>query len=204
MTECERFDRRMQDRLDAREAIDDDVTLREHAESCAACRQRRDAWLRIERGLFPAADVGEVGFGADPGGRPNRSDRSRVGRVTTVAVTAAAVLMAVVVRQIDADRRESSPVVVAADGDRGTVGEAPDGMPIADVSAPWIGDFSKQAWYDRTMPAVRSVRDGVAPLGRSFLQAVAILSHGGGPNRDASFDQGGGTSSTRFGGTQAS
>ncbi len=203
MTDCQRFDRRMQERLDAREAIDDDVMLREHAASCAACRQRREAWLRIERGLLPASGASEVGHGAASGWRPSRGDRSLLGRMTIVAA-AAALLMMVAVRRFDAAGPESSSVVVVASGDRATGGRVPKGMMVADVSAPWIGEFSKQAWFDRTMPAVRSVRDGVAPLGRSFLQAVAILSHGGGPSRDASFDRGSGTGSAPVGGRQTS
>lgn len=208
MTDCERFDRRMQDRLDAREAIEEDPVLREHVASCAACRERRDAWLRVERGLFPASDTGEFGLGPEHAEErvawPNRGDLPRGGRMTIVAVTAAAVLLVVALRPFDADPAGSSPMAVATGEDLPTVVGAAGETPVANGSAAWIDDFPGYGWLDRTMPAVLSMRDGVAPLGRSFLQAVTILSHGGGPNRDARFDHGGGAGLGQGRGTRTS
>jgi hypothetical protein len=66
----------------------------------------------------------------------------------------------------------------------------PDGAPLANrplraagpalAAEQWWQRVGGQEWVDRTVPAMRSVRDGVAPLGRSFIQAVTILAGGGG------------------------
>jgi len=48
--------------------------------------------------------------------------------------------------------------------------EAP--LPIVDVA--W-SDIGPRHWLGRTMPAVRGVQESVAPLGRSLLRAVMLL-----------------------------
>tara|TARA_R110002049_G_scaffold2750_8_gene22159 strand:- start:78294 stop:78959 length:666 start_codon:yes stop_codon:yes gene_type:complete len=47
-------------------------------------------------------------------------------------------------------------------------------------AAQWWQDVQQRDWVAQTMPTVRSVREGVAPLGRSILQAVSILTIGSG------------------------
>ena len=45
--------------------------------------------------------------------------------------------------------------------------------------ASWWRSVQDRDWVGQTMPAVRSVREGVAPLGRSLMRAVTILAIGG-------------------------
>ena len=42
----------------------------------------------------------------------------------------------------------------------------------------WWASVRERDWMAETMPAVRSVQQGVAPLGRSLLQAVTVLTVG--------------------------
>lgn len=51
--QCEKFDQRLQQLLDARENVNDDDMLRQHAEACAGCRST----LRTQRDLFAALQV---------------------------------------------------------------------------------------------------------------------------------------------------
>jgi hypothetical protein len=44
----------------------------------------------------------------------------------------------------------------------------------------WWQSVQNRDWVGQTMPAVQSVRDGVAPIGRSLMRAVTILTTGGG------------------------
>jgi hypothetical protein len=44
----------------------------------------------------------------------------------------------------------------------------------------WVDrDWIQQNWVNRTMPTVRSMQEGVAPLGRTLMRAVTILTLGG-------------------------
>jgi hypothetical protein len=42
----------------------------------------------------------------------------------------------------------------------------------------WWASVRERDWMAETMPVVRSVQRGVAPLGRSLLQAVTVLTVG--------------------------
>ncbi|WP_372718552.1 hypothetical protein [Novipirellula sp.] len=43
----------------------------------------------------------------------------------------------------------------------------------------WFHDVQQRDWLGQTMPTVESFRDGVAPIGRSLLRAVTILTTSG-------------------------
>ena len=43
----------------------------------------------------------------------------------------------------------------------------------------WWQSVQDRDWVQETMPTVRSVRQGVAPLGRTLVRAVTILTIGG-------------------------
>ena len=45
--------------------------------------------------------------------------------------------------------------------------------------AAWFQDVQQRDWLGQTMPTVESFRDGVAPIGRSLLRAVTILTTSG-------------------------
>lgn len=52
-------------------------------------------------------------------------------------------------------------------------------MTVEASAANWWQDVQTRDWVGQTMPAVKSMRDGVAPLGRSLMRAVTILAIGG-------------------------
>ncbi|EMI18124.1 hypothetical protein RMSM_04939 [Rhodopirellula maiorica SM1] len=43
----------------------------------------------------------------------------------------------------------------------------------------WFHDVQQRDWLGQTIPTVESFRDGVAPIGRSLLRAVTILTTSG-------------------------
>jgi hypothetical protein len=45
--------------------------------------------------------------------------------------------------------------------------------------AGWWRSVQDRDWVSQTMPAVQSVKQGVAPIGRSLMRAVTILTTGG-------------------------
>ncbi len=189
--DCQTFSQRLHHRLDRRESLGGDPDMQRHAEGCSACRDQLRTWLRIEEALPAQCEV-------DGPARmdPARKDMERphaapsplrrpglAGRSSSWAAGLAAALLIGVLLRGDSD--------VPPPGDVRVVVDSAGGDPVAAESidrrftagadpSPWIRDLTERKWIDETMPAMRSVRDGVAPLGRSLLQAVTILSHGGG------------------------
>ena len=47
-------------------------------------------------------------------------------------------------------------------------------------SAKWWNDVQPASWVNQTMPTVRSVKQGVAPIGRTIVRAMTLLTVGGG------------------------
>jgi hypothetical protein len=43
----------------------------------------------------------------------------------------------------------------------------------------WWRDVQDRDWVSQTMPTVRSMQEGVAPLGRTLMRAMTILTTGG-------------------------
>ncbi len=84
-------------------------------------------------------------------------------RVPMAAALAASVLFAVALGSL---LREDPKKIIVAETDSLLAQADPSG---------WWSQVRQRDWVGETMPAVRSVREGVAPLGRSLLQAVTIL-----------------------------
>ena len=191
---CQQFDRRMQRELDRRGSPAANPLLRRHAETCESCRRRLDLWAEIER-VLPgpstkpdrrAAKVGDAGLPASGEDVP-RSDRRRreAAGGWALAMAVAAVLLAAVWFRVETPETQlaGSRPADETGSERVTPGQPDIGVTAgASVWAGelWVRDLAETPWLDQTMPAVRSVRDGVAPLGRSFLQVFSILSQGGG------------------------
>lgn len=77
---------------------------------------------------------------------------------------------------------DSKPVAELASHDKPAFSPTPESdIHAADESAfsstDWWQIVQHQEWMQQTMPAVKSVREGVAPIGRSLMQAVAILTN---------------------------
>lgn len=151
---CDEFDDRLQQALDDRASPRSDPDLSRHADRCAACRHQLQAWERIAA-VIPV--------------HPRVSRR----RSRLVATLAAGILIAVVVRGFTSTE--------PANGTGDLEIETPTDLAAAQVDpSGWWRQVQDRDWVAQTMPAVRSVREGVAPLGRSLLQAVTLLTTGSG------------------------
>ena len=190
---CQQFDRRMQRELDRRGSPAAIPLLRRHAETCEPCRRRLALWAEIETVLSApsakrdsVAAVGPAGLTAlvDDASRGDRP-RSHAAGGWAVAMAIAGVLLAAVwfravtpeAKLAESPRADETTVDMATP-DRADLAFTA-GVPVW-AGDRWVRDLADAQWIDQTMPAVRSVRDGVAPLGRSFLQVFSILSQGGG------------------------
>ena len=177
---CDDFLIRMHECLDDRLPIDSDLQLQTHADRCPSCRRQWTAWSQISSVISPAF-VDEPCL-VDQNSAPQHHATSSFARVGLGLAIAAAVLLVFVGKQppqVDSVNEpqslNSSSVTVVAP----TIEfDLPGDMPSDAVA--WWHDVQHRDWMAQTMPAVRRVRDGVAPLGRSLLQAVSILTVGGG------------------------
>ncbi len=166
---CSDFEHRMQCLIDANRPLDDDQLLQSHARLCPDCQQLMIVWQQIDSVLS-----------IQPSSRqpPSRQPRphSLSGQLNSswslIAALAAVLLLGFFV-QLPRHEEEGETVIAAQSF------ESDEQQAIVDP-ARWWRHVQDRDWIGQTMPAVHSVRDGVAPLGRSLLQAVAILTTGRG------------------------
>ena len=166
---CHDFSQRLHDRLDARVSVDSDRALQKHAADCDSCRAELNAWKQIAS-IMPAASVKR---------RPWRVGKRHLAMALGLA---AAMLIALTWLQDEPKivaglfPQSSAALAISATTVQNDQHEkASDLNPVA-----WWQDVRNHDWIGQTMPAVESVRDGVAPLGRSLMRAVSLLSVGGG------------------------
>ncbi len=160
---CDYFHQRMQTRLDDRLALNADPDLVQHANGCGSCRAKLNVWLSIESVIASPTMLAK-----------EQKSTARHLSVYTFASIAASVLL---VLSFTADNRSGTAdqQTVAS-----VVSETSEPVDIKTTfqAAEWWATVSPEDWFAQTMPAVRSVQEGVAPLGRSLLQAVTILTVG--------------------------
>ena len=168
---CRGFQERMQVRLDERLSLHDDPILVEHASQCRACANDLEAWKSIE--LAVAVPANECSLPA----KAHSPDHLTLVNVYPILAIAACALLLVGFSGWD----NSQQRVAVASVDQ--VEAAPVDMDKALEAAEWFNSMTKREWLTETMPAVRSMQEGVAPLGRSFVQLVTILTLG-----DSTFD----------------
>jgi hypothetical protein len=164
---CHQFAARLQQTLDDRRRPEADLQLRDHTTHCSDCRRQLQAWQQIS-------------------GVISRQPESGRRRSPVACGLAAAILLAVVLRLsvggLDGDSSLSSASLsVSPPSAAEPVVDTTASLIVADTDATnWWRQVHGRDWFGETMPVVRSVREGVAPLGRSLLQAVTILTIGGG------------------------
>ena len=161
---CDSFSRRMHQRLDQRQSLESDRELIDHARRCGACRSELDTWRQIAS-VMPAT-------AAEPSEGSWRWDRGKI----AVAISLAACFL--IVLMIDRGGSDLDPATstreLAIDRPENALAQA-----NADVDpALWWRSVQDRDWLGQTMPTVNSVREGVAPIGRSLLRAVTILTGG--------------------------
>ncbi len=170
---CHEFNERLQRRLDDRVRPETDRELVRHTEQCDGCRGQLSAWGRVSSLMTTSPKP----VHPLPTSRwPNR----QVGWAAS-GLVAAVILMIVAT----IDFKEASPTP------HGQVEAIAQAEPIdgrervlaataMDVDpAQWWQQVQGHDWVSQTMPTVRSMQDGVAPLGRTLMRAMTILTTGG-------------------------
>ncbi|MEM9828212.1 MAG: hypothetical protein AAF958_16595 [Planctomycetota bacterium] len=184
MKVCEQILRRMHDALDRREKPLNDPLVRSHVKHCPSCRQAVQLWTQIEDQLPAVLEIATrreaVATTAEPQRRWSR--QQMVAWKTGIAVAASVLCIGLGVRFAVPVQGPAAPPGVTQDG-------TPKNWAGDDRPAAAVASGSNLAWLDRTKPVVqrtvpmvrrtgKDVGRGVAPLGRSLSQAVAILSNG--------------------------
>ena len=166
---CDEFAQLMHERLDHRQPIGADEGLRRHARQCDSCRAQMDAWQQLAK-IMPAP-TGEPAAVAQHTAASNPPYH--------LIALAAAVLIVIVPFTLRSD-----PVpTIAVDTADSVIVPAPQESDLAHIGgdadpAYWWRSVQNRDWVGQTMPTVRSVQEGVAPIGRSLMRAVTILTTG--------------------------
>jgi len=163
----------MQARLDDRSVLDDDLQMIEHSLECVDCGAQLNVWRSIELAIGSPA-VGQAPL------QPS-TNRSRAGIIAAVAASALIAFSFVGRDHLEVvDPLVQAPLVSASTTGLQTeaVDLAATDLAAALQAAQWWETVRQTDWIGRTMPTVRSVQDGVAPLGLSLIQAVTILTMG--------------------------
>lgn len=174
---CEEFIEHLHERLDQRLPLGSDRDLELHAAKCDDCWSEMCVWLEIA----PLLKSGQIECAQVEVASSSKGHRALPPIMT--AVLAAAILVAVV--GISPTKSNSKPILSDAAVSSGTVssGTVSSGS-VAQVTGEldpvvWWRSVQDRDWVEETMPTVRSVRQGVAPLGRTLVRAVTILTIGG-------------------------
>jgi len=159
---CDDFLERLQHRLDHRQPIDQDQPLQHHATHCDLCRGQLFAWQQISQ-IMPTAMAEPI---------ENRAPLLRRLALSATMI-AAAVMFAFFVITSDSERSAVGSVSVRFD--RIETAETLVARDSTVDASQWIRSVRERQWIDETMPTVYSFREGVAPIGRSLIRAVTIL-----------------------------
>ena len=176
---CNTFHDRLQQSLDCRRRPEADAELVQHTEHCPACRQRLEVWQSVAK-LMHQLD------------HPQSSSRDRAEHRparhwVAVGAVAAACLM-VLLPTLLRDRPSptispTSDVVSGSERFMGQTGFMGQNEFLASIDlqrdpAQWWLRVQRGDWVGSTMPTVRTVQEGVAPLGRTLMRAMTILTLG--------------------------
>lgn len=197
---CDQFHDRLDQLLDARQDVGQDALLCDHADQCQTCRDSLQIWCTIDAFVSPEEPLSPADA-APPMPGHRGVPIATTGRWATRAwATAAVVLVYVAIagRWLSNDSSTGTPESLAvasvitdgtfasqipaspgvAERAQATSLNEPSRPPTAAISLPtsqWWSVVSDEPWVHHTLPAVNSVRIGVAPIGRSMKQAIAIL-----------------------------
>ncbi len=197
---CDQFHDRLDQLLDARQDVGQDASLCDHANQCQTCRDSLQIWCTIDAFVSPDAARSPADAAALMPGRRGVPTATTGNWATGAWVTAAAVLVCVAIagRWLSSDPSTATPessaiASVVTDGafasqDPGSPvpvkiaqghpqdqQSRPQASVISLQTSQWWSAVSDEPWVHHTLPAVNSVRIGVAPIGRSMKQAIAIL-----------------------------
>ena len=193
---CEDFSDWLQGQLDQRCEVVLPEEMRSHVAHCDSCSGQVDAWNRIAS-VMP---------GDSPTITLDHPGTNWFVRGSSFALAIAACLIAVLglgpylnsssftklaVLQPNPQTRSAaslpSDLVVASRIEAGEINNTPNSVTSQlsqsspeeeDLAIDFWQELQTRDWLSESMPVVQSVRDGVAPLGRSILSAVTILTSG--------------------------
>ena len=195
---CDHFDQRLNDLLDEHEDVSEDRQLRNHAENCRDCSDRLRIWLCVDEALSGSVSLSgneaspETAATTQPATAATASRRLVVQptfAIPAVFTTACAVLLALGVfsqlrvadhsvvaarvqsEQVEQPEPSSSNIEPNAFSLSRTPAESKNTLLSNQI---WTVMQDPQ-WTLESLPAVDSVRQSVAPIGRSMQQAAAIL-----------------------------
>ena len=200
---CDQFQKRFDRLLDQRQDVRQDKSLLRHSKDCSMCRQRLEIWNQIDEFAWsdPASADPIAGsrHQVSPLGWGHAKPATRRQRVLPALATAAAILLfaslnpwrqntpqpvAIIHPPNDASTAETLPKPQASEksneiGIEAAVSNSPGSMASTDQpmwrTTRWWAAMSDDQWVSQTIPAVTSVRQGVAPIGRSMKRALSIL-----------------------------
>ncbi len=179
---CQQFRQRLQQCLDERRGVSSDQSLIAHSRECPSCGRDLRAWYNVESALTQRC--------VPPIERPSHrfaSPRWSVAVATLLIVIAAVYSRTgsssaifgdgAVMTELDATIEQNAMI---SQGVATSLHERSDQRLLAQLDPMiWWQDVRSKDWVGRTMPAVESVHAGVAPLGRTLMRAVTILTTGG-------------------------
>lgn len=165
---CAHFQQRMHLRLDRRLNLGNDSELVRHANRCANCGKQLETWQSIESVIGPAV----VGTAVSPAA----SRTAGVAGRSPYPALAVAALLLFACGFAGAKLIEVADQVAVSESTNASSG--PTDIQVSLDAIEWWATVRDRDWLAQTMPAVRSVQQGVAPLGRSLIQAVTILTVG--------------------------
>lgn len=165
---CDDFGQRMHQQLDHRLPLESDDSLWHHAENCDSCRAQMEAWQRIaplvgrEVAAAPALESGARGT-------------KMLIAATVVVGLAAGFLIAFTGFPTPDEAAQPTMVETPTSPSSSLLAQT---VPELDPAG-WWRSVQDRDWVGQTMPTVQSVKEGVAPLGRTLMRAVTILTIGG-------------------------
>ncbi|QDT08553.1 anti-sigma factor family protein [Planctomycetes bacterium K23_9] len=197
---CDDFNEWLHTRLDQHCEPIESTQIRDHTKHCAACRGQLEAWQQISSvlptnrlhdavSIVPAprknvsaaamivlacsASVIGIFFGVSWTTQPGTPVALAEHASPNIARPSVQPPASLTESAFATDDQPAAPYSVVT----------PDSVVTIDPGSWWVR-VNERDWIDSTMPnvmpTVNSMRDGVAPLGRSFAQAVALLTRMGG------------------------
>lgn len=160
---CSQFEDRFHQLIDQRRSIDQDQELQMHADSCEHCCENLALWQSIDS-LYAKPESGPATVVVSN----QKPAANGVFQSVVWAMGIAAAIMFVVAFARPVDKEitvDTQPV--------------PETQLAQVDPAQWWQSMQSKDWVAQTMPAVRTVRAGVAPIGRSLRSAVVILTASG-------------------------
>lgn len=176
---CHDFHDLLQRRLDDRVRPETDRELVRHTQQCEDCRGQLDVWKKVSS--LMTSSPGNVVCRQPTTFPSKRLGGMAIGGLAIGGVAVAVILLFSVPRDAGPASRfhsnRSEPRSAFDSSDRQAMASKPSNSKM-ELSG-WWQQVQGRDWVGQTMPTVRSVREGVAPLGRTLMRAVTILTIGG-------------------------